>query len=398
MSAYDFSDTTGRTTTERGSLIGSSLLRHLRRVGRGSGGRPRSGGGGRGDLSVARQGRRREDDPVVAENVVGAQLAGERALHPGEVPERLARRGFVTPEHRQHRPRQPQRLQRPARRLGAGLLPGPPVDDRDPAAQSAVRECRAKRQLDHLAGRLLPVAARLGTEGDATSGEVGSSLGALPCPAGPLLLERFLAPTGNLGTGLGAVSARSGGCQLRGDHLVHDRHVGLNSEDGFVEIDRPGDLTRHGTDLDGDRHHLPPFTASRMSTTPPLGPGTAPLRSSRFRSGSALTTSRLSVVTLAEPCWPAMRVPLKTLAGVAQAPIDPGARWCLWLPWLAPWPPKLCRFIPPAKPLPLLTAVTSTLSPAFSMSTVSSSPTLYSPVSARRSSTSRLPGSTSATR
>ena len=44
--------------------------------------------------------------------------------------------------------------------------------------------------------------------------------------------------------------------------------------------------------------HRLPFTASRMSTRPPLGPGTAPFTSSRSRSASASTTSRFSVVTL----------------------------------------------------------------------------------------------------
>ena len=52
---------------------------------------------------------------------------------------------------------------------------------------------------------------------------------------------------------------------------------------------------------------------------------------------------------------PAIRVPLNTRDGVAQAPIEPGARWCLWLPCAAPWPLKLWRFMPPANPLPLLT-------------------------------------------
>ena len=31
--------------------------------------------------------------------------------------------------------------------------------------------------------------------------------------------------------------------------------------------------------------------------------------------------------------WPAMRVPLKTRAGVAQAPIEPGERCLRWVPW-----------------------------------------------------------------
>ena len=32
----------------------------------------------------------------------------------------------------------------------------------------------------------------------------------------------------------------------------------------------------------------------------------------------------------------------KAAAGhYAKANVEPGARWCLWLPWLAPWPLKL---------------------------------------------------------
>ena len=69
------------------------------------------------------------------------------------------------------------------------------------------------------------------------------------------------------------------------------------------------------------------------------------------------------------------RVPLNTRAGVAQAPMAPGLRWVLWAPWEAPMPLKLWRFMTPVKPLPLLTAVTSTSSPFSSTPAVSSWPT-----------------------
>ena len=74
------------------------------------------------------------------------------------------------------------------------------------------------------------------------------------------------------------------------------------------------------------------------------------------------------MVTFSPPMRPAIAVPLNTRAGVAQAPMEPGARCIRWVPWLAPWPLKLWRFMTPAKPLPLLTAVTSTSSPASRMS------------------------------
>ena len=73
-----------------------------------------------------------------------------------------------------------------------------------------------------------------------------------------------------------------------------------------------------------------------------------------------------------------------------------GVRWERWLPWDAPWPLKLCRFIPPVKPLPLLTAMASTRSPGSHSSAVSSWPTSNSLVSSSRSSMRRRPGSTPA--
>ena len=129
---------------------------------------------------------------------------------------------------------------------------------------------------------------------------------------------------------------------------------------------------------------------------PPRGPGTAPRTRISSRSASAWTTSRFSVVTWCPPMRPAMRVPLKTRAGVAQAPMDPGERCFLWLPWAAPWPLKLWRFMAPAKPLPLDTAMASTRSPGSMTSAVSCWPTSKPLASSMRSSTRCRPGSTPA--
>ena len=82
--------------------------------------------------------------------------------------------------------------------------------------------------------------------------------------------------------------------------------------------------------LEGDLGHLAQrsltalFTALRTTTTPPLGPGTEPLTSSRLRSGSDSTTSRLRVVTCSWPMWPDIRMPLNTRPGKAHEPIAPG--------------------------------------------------------------------------
>ena len=45
-------------------------------------------------------------------------------------------------------------------------------------------------------------------------------------------------------------------------------------------------------------------------------------------------------------------------------PVEPWLRWLTDTPWVARRPPKLCRFIAPAKPLPIETPVTSTFWPA----------------------------------
>ena len=93
------------------------------------------------------------------------------------------------------------------------------------------------------------------------------------------------------------------------------------------------------------------------------------------------------MVTVSEPIRPAIRTPLKTRPGVAQAPIEPGLRWFLWAPCEEETPWKPCRFMTPAKPLPLLVPVTSISSPAAKVSTGSSWPTANSPAVVVRIST-----------
>src|SRR5690606_29752783 len=141
--------------------------------------------------------------------------------------------------------------------------------------------------------------------------------------AGALLLPGLGATATHLGAGLGALGARTAGGELGGDDLVHHRDVRLDAEDVLIEVDRAG--VGAGRGLDGHRrHHAPPLvaalTASRITTSPPLGPGTAPRTSRRFFSASEETTRRLRVVTFSAPMRPAIRVPLNTRAGVAQAP------------------------------------------------------------------------------
>ena len=56
-------------------------------------------------------------------------------------------------------------------------------------------------------------------------------------------------------------------------------------------------------------------------------------------------------------------------------PVDPALRCEIDTPWLARRPEKLCRFITPAKPLPLLVPITSTYWPGTKCAAESWAPT-----------------------
>ena len=76
--------------------------------------------------------------------------------------------------------------------------------------------------------------------------------------------------------------------------------------------------------------------------------------------------------------------------------MEPGERCTRSTPWEARIPAKPCRFMTPAKPFPLVRPVTSTKSPGWKVSTVTSWPSVYSVASAVRSSTRCRRGATPA--
>ncbi len=90
-------------------------------------------------------------------------------------------------------------------------------------------------------------------------------------------------------------------------------------------------------------------------------------------------------MTRLAPICPGILIPLKTRAGKALAPIEPGAR-TLCDPWLTGPRLKLWRLIPPWKPLPIEIPETFTVWPASNASTVTSSPILGPSSSLPRSS------------
>ena len=88
-------------------------------------------------------------------------------------------------------------------------------------------------------------------------------------------------------------------------------------------------------------------------------------------------------------------MPLKTRAGSALAPTEPGAR-TLWEPWVSGPRLKLWRLIVPWKPLPIETAETLTRWPGSKLATVTSSPTFRSEDASSPSAASPSPVSPSA--
>src|SRR5439155_18600014 len=178
---------------------------------------------------------------------------------------------------------------------------------------------------------------------------------------------------GDKAAALRAACSRPGGVELRANGLVHKVRLHLGTEDRRLERDLLLRAPEQGRlRCSRRRHHT-----SRISTSPLAGPGTEPLIRSRFRSGSTACTTRPRCVTRSPPIRPAIRIPLNTRDGVAEAPIEPGLR-TLCDPWLTGPLLKLCRLIVPANPFPIETPETLTGSPGANASTVTESPTVSS--------------------
>ena len=110
----------------------------------------------------------------------------------------------------------------------------------------------------------------------------------------------------------------------------------------------------------------------------------------RIRPFSASTawTVRFWTVTRAEPIRPAMRTPLKTRPGVAQAPMEPGERCLRWTPWPGAQALEVVALHDTGEALALGGAGdVDDLTPASNVSAVISWPSEYSAASVVRIST-----------
>src|SRR5699024_53894 len=177
----------------------------------------------------------------------------------------------------------------------------------------------------HLLGGPLRVVARNRSVDDSAAVVLGSADRTLTGVAGYLLTVRPASAGADLRLG----RALTGSGKLCHDDLVDQRHVGGHAEDLGGQINGAGLGTSGVEDVDClDISHVvqASFTAERTRTTPPLGPGTAPLMSRKLFSLSTAWIVRFWVVCLTAPIRPAMRIPLNTRPGVAAPPIEPGLR------------------------------------------------------------------------
>ena len=147
---------------------------------------------------------------------------------------------------------------------------------------------------------------------------------------------------------------------------MHERHVEARLERGRVE-------------RDGAAAELPAPLRAELAIGPhlhraALRPGHGAAHEQQVLRGMISTTVRPRWVIRPPPIRPGPRMPLNTRDGVAEAPIDPGARTLCEPCDFGPLA-KLWRLIVPWKPLPFDVPETFTRSPTENASTVTVSPT-----------------------
>src|SRR5436190_6322859 len=315
---------------------------------------------------------RRDNQARSADEVGDADVVGRVDRDALEVAEALGAVRVVSADDDEHAAGE--RAERGSGSLGRRRLVARRIADRERAAVGVHGQRRAERLLARLAVDLRHVAAWLGTERDTAAVAVGRRERAGASAAGALLAECLGRGHRDLAARERRRSAVTARVELGGGGAVYQAHVELLAEDLLVEVDRAGLAEVRRCLL----RHL--YASVLISTTEPLAPGTEPRSRTTFWSGSTSTISRPRWVTRLLPIWPGPRMPLNTRDGVADAPIEPGAR-TLCEPWLAGPRLKLWRLMVPWKPLPLLTPETRIFCPASKASAVTVSPTCSSPAS-----------------
>src|SRR5690606_17764975 len=167
------------------------------------------------------------------------------------------------------------------------------LDERELAGVGAAGDRHLKAELPHALGQRVAVVARVRAEGRPTADKDGSLAAAVAGATGALLRPDLGRGAYDGPAGLGCRRAAATLGELPGDDLM--KHGLL----GFGQVER--DLAVRADDGDRHCHQLAPLFDTRTSTSPPLGPGTAPFTIRRLSSGRTSITSRPSVVTRSLP-------------------------------------------------------------------------------------------------
>src|SRR5262249_30583521 len=157
-------------------------------------------------------------------------------------------------------------------------------------------ECQAL----HALGQLLLIRARMRSEDHPTARVVRRAPRALPSAAGALLAVRLGTAAGHLAASLGVRRAGPATGQLGHDRLVHDGLVDRGREQRLRQVHGAGLGAGLGVERRGGHDQ-----AFLTSTSALRAPGTGPLTSNRFFSGSARTTVTFLTVMRSLPMWPA---------------------------------------------------------------------------------------------
>src|SRR5207249_10233094 len=150
--------------------------------------------------------------------------------------------------------------------------------------------------------------ARRRWERHAAAGPMRGARRARAGAAGAFLAPRLRPPSGDEPAAFRCTRPLAGGVHLRAHGLVHHVRLQLGGEDGFLERHVLGLLAGGVEKRCFRRGHQ--WIASRTSTKPFFGPGTAPLTSRRFSSGRTSWTTRPIWVTRLPPRRLAIFIPL----------------------------------------------------------------------------------------
>ena len=277
-----------------------------------------------------------EDHVVAGEHVVGVELVDRDDVHLGRVAQREPGRRVGALEHHEELGAVDQAGQRGQRRAGRRLVAARPASRRRGCGRCGPgrRGHRAGRRPSSswgCAGRSCAAAGRGRRHRRRTAARGSSPDGRGRCPSACRACGHRRGP--RRGSWWSALPWRAAACWATTTWWIS----GMLTSTSKISAGRSTETVLTVAML------RPPgcfFAAVRSTTSPPLGPGMAPLTRIRPFSASTAWTVRFWTVTVSRPMRPAIRTPLKTRPGVAQAPMEPGLRWLRWAPWEAPTPWK----------------------------------------------------------